>query len=205
MRPYALPMLVPLFLVAAEARADDEEWRASLLVSGVLHAVSEQGTKDHALGPGGGLRLAYGLSNSFEVGARLSSTSFTLLELPEVELNSHEGDWFFDHTTVALGLDLRWILGAPLAKAFVDTQPILGLRVGLLETIRSDQILRDERLRVIEQPATTYTEGLFMTAEIGLERRFWPHVLLGLTAGLTRIGAAYNALDLSLEMSWTTY
>jgi hypothetical protein len=204
MRSFALPLLAPLLLAPSQVYADDEEWRSSLVMSGVLHAVADQGAEGHAVGPGGGLRIAYGLSNSFEVGARLSSTSFTLLELPDVQFGANEGDWFFNQTTVAIGLDLRWMWSAALATAFVDTQPLLGIRVGLLETIRSDQILRDDRLRVLESPPTTYREDLFVTAEVGVERRFWPYVLFGITAGVTHV-AGYNTLEVALEASWTHY
>jgi hypothetical protein len=209
MRGVALTLA--LVLLAPPARADREEWRYSLDAIGSSLSLDRASSTSSPLGGGGRLRVAYGLSDIFEVGAAGAFTfaggaKFTNATVSDQSGLLQPGDLQLDVYDIELGVDGRLIVGVPLVRAFSRVRPLAGIRAGLLvRTLSSQQLLDPSTRQIILDVATDTTPLLFGAAELGVEYRLGANVIIGMVGEYRYAGNSYQSASLSLELSWMRY
>ncbi len=188
------------------ARADAQEHTLAFGASGGILAVRHAGATAQTGNAGASVRFAVGLTNEWEIGARIQGLSGPAACWPDAHVTGDPGTLYGDVYSIDLVGELRWVPGVARTRAFARTRPVMGLSVGVEAALITRQVLLSDSNGIVSEPAAELhlvpIAGLF----VGLEHRFGKAFLLAGGIDLHRSAAgALTATTASVELGWHWY
>jgi hypothetical protein len=202
----ALGLLALGMFAAAEASADEREWRFSLAGSGTILSLEEAGGSGSPWAAGGRFRVGYGLSDLFELGgAGGYVTTGRRIAMPGANIAGQSGTYGAEVSAIETSVDLRLIVGNRISTMFARLHPLVGLRTGALIRMLDASLLVDGDQNVILRPKDDTSVLPFMAGSLGLEYRFGPTWVIGVMGDYLYAGSSYQGVGFLAEIGFVRY
>ena len=197
-------VLAALASLPAVGHADQGEWRIAVgggvtVLDANVGGASGSGVAYEARG-----RLAYGLSNTVEVGLVGSYVHASDLAFDGASIEGQTGTLFADVSTFTVGAELRWTPGVGLAQALERTGPFVAARAGAALVSRtSQQLFTGSSLLILDANDDLHITP-FAGAALGVEHRFSDHFFLAAELAAS-FGVDAREVGLIAEAAWAWY
>jgi hypothetical protein len=199
-----LVIVVLLSVLASRVWADKGEWRVGAGGGLTLMDARVGGVSGTGAGYDARARLAYGLSNTLDVGLVGGYAYASDISFEEAALGGQTGKLFADLSTIVLGAEMRWTLGLGLSRAFERTSPYLAARAGgALFVHTSQQVFTATNLVLLKAGDDLHIEA-FAGAALGIEHRFGDHFFVAVELGAS-FSVDQRSFGLGAEAAWAWY
>lgn len=173
--------LVTIVLIVALPRvvhADQSEWRIGIGGGGIVPTAAVGEADGTGIGFGARARVAYGVSDTIELGVVAGYARASDLEFESATIENQTGTLFADLSEIIVGAELRWTPGVGLARAFERTGPYVAARAGGMLILRTSQQLFSGTDLLLVSPSDNLRLTAFGGAALGIEHRFGDHLFL---------------------------
>jgi hypothetical protein len=191
--------------IPRNAAADAEEWRLSISAGGALSRMDIGGTTATIFVPGGQARVAYGLTNSLELGLHIGVGSRPSLGVSGASLDGQDGILYGDLYVGESFVDIRWYAGIGVARCFERLHPFLGVGGGVLGRYLREPALYDEAGALIVGEPPQISAVPIVAIEVGADYRFGRTFAAGVELTASAAGRTEQLVNLTIVASWRWY